>query len=120
MKIQKLAAAACSCGRKHQIPIREIEIAPNLLSHLYQKLAGLGSWDKLLLVADENTWSAAGAQVEEALACRYALEGDLSAGFKPDERRRGHFILLCSPSDLFWQLAPARSRISCATLLQTY
>ncbi|HQD39650.1 MAG: sn-glycerol-1-phosphate dehydrogenase [Firmicutes bacterium] len=86
MKIQKLAAAACSCGRKHQIPIREIEIAPNLLSHLYQKLAGLGSWDKLLLVADENTWSAAGAQVEEALACRYALEKViLSAGFKPDE-----------------------------------
>ena len=86
MKIQKLAAAACSCGRKHQIPIREIEIAPNLLSHLYQKLAGLGSWDKLLLVADENTWSAAGAQVEEALASGMLYEKViLSAGFKPDE-----------------------------------
>ena len=86
MKIQKLAVAACSCGRNHQIPIREVVIAPDLLSVLDKKLAGLGAWGKLLLVADENTWSAAGAQVEKTLAGKYSIgKAILPAGFKPDE-----------------------------------
>lgn len=86
MKIQKLATPSCICGRKHQIPIREIEIVSCLLSQLDQRLASLGKWEKILLVADENTWFVAGFQVEQALAGKYSLEKViLPGGFKPDE-----------------------------------
>ncbi len=60
-----LQGVDCGCGRHHSCAIRYVAIERDAISHL----AILCQEDrKVLLVADENTYAAAGRQTEDALA----------------------------------------------------
>ena len=57
----------CSCGRTHFCPIREIAVGPGAL----EKLPALTDvYPGILLIADENTWNAAGMRVHGLLRGR--------------------------------------------------
>ena len=60
-----LKGVNCSCGRHHSCDIDFVAIEDGAISHL---AALCKDYSAILLVADENTWAAAGAQTEAALA----------------------------------------------------
>lgn len=65
MKINDLLKGVdCSCGRKHKCDIRHIAIGKNAIDRLGDITA---EFQNILLVADENTYAAAGRQTEKAL-----------------------------------------------------
>ena len=55
---------SCSCGREHNCPIKCISIGDEAICELKRIAA---DYDKVLLVADENTYAAAGKKAEDAL-----------------------------------------------------
>ena len=86
MEIQSLATDNCICGRAHQIPIAQIEIGAGLLETLNSKIVSLGDFQRILLVADENTWPLAGAKLKESLSWDFQVdEVILKKGFRADE-----------------------------------
>lgn len=54
----------CRCGKHHACPIENVFIGKGAVSHLSDLCA---EYDKILLVADKNTYAAAGASVVKAL-----------------------------------------------------
>ena len=66
MQINELLKGAdCSCGRHHSCAIDYVAVEAGAISHLRELAKDYGT---VLLVADENTWAAAGAQTLSALA----------------------------------------------------
>lgn len=61
---QYLSGVDCTCGKFHRCDVRFVAIEHGAISHLTRLCDG---FRKLLLVADENTYNAAGAKVEAAL-----------------------------------------------------
>ena len=59
-----LKGVDCACGKHHTCPIEKIYVEKGAISHLAEFSVG---YNKILLVADENTYKAAGAQTEAAL-----------------------------------------------------
>lgn len=57
----------CSCGRKHTTTIKEILVEPGALEHLAGVRETLGMGPRVLLVADVNTYEAAGRNCEKLL-----------------------------------------------------
>lgn len=57
----------CQCGRKHDLPIREIEVGSGLLEMVPNRIKGLGLNGTIHLVADCNTMAAAGQRLREVL-----------------------------------------------------
>lgn len=53
----------CRCGRPHPISLRAIRIARGALHTLPEMIAGLGRFDRIGLICDQNTWAAAGETV---------------------------------------------------------
>lgn len=69
MDIQELLLGRedCACGRPHRCPIEAVSVGAGVIA----ELDDLAEQDAhVLLVADENTYAAAGAQVEAALGAR--------------------------------------------------
>lgn len=65
MDINKLLEGVeCACGRTHTCPIQHVYIEKNAMARLTEICA---EYSKILIVADENTFAAAGAQTVEAL-----------------------------------------------------
>lgn len=60
-----LRGVHCTCGRHHTCPIEAVYIENGAINHL-RDLCHSG--EKVLLVADENTYAAAGRQTEDALS----------------------------------------------------
>lgn len=60
-------AQICSCGRRHDIPVKAIEIGEGVLNRITDVLSKLRINSQILLVADSNTWKAAGKQAEDVL-----------------------------------------------------
>ena len=54
----------CACGRHHRCDIRYVAIGSNAIAQLGDMVKGYG---RILLVADENTYAAAGEKTEKAL-----------------------------------------------------
>jgi glycerol-1-phosphate dehydrogenase [NAD(P)+] len=78
----------CACGREHRIPIVSTKVASGILPHLGQELRELGAWQRLMLVADENTWAAAGSDVHLSLKGQFAVDTVVFPGsprLRPDE-----------------------------------
>lgn len=79
-----LGKSDCSCGKTHDCPIRHVIIEVDACRHLTHITQG---YERILVVADENTYAACGARVCEALEDRvcdtliYTPEGILV----PDE-----------------------------------
>ena len=66
MDINKLLKGVdCSCGKRHTCPIKYVYIEKNAACRLTQICQ---NFERILLVADENTFAAAGAQTIAALA----------------------------------------------------
>ena len=59
-----LKGGNCSCGKVHACPIEKIYVEKGAISHLSEFCA---RYENILLVADENTYSAAGEKTEKAL-----------------------------------------------------
>ena len=70
----------CSCGRAHTCPTEAVEIGSGVLCKITELCA---NYDKILLVADQNTYRACGEEVEKLLAGK--LEGTVlyQTGDKP-------------------------------------
>ena len=66
----------CACGRHHRCDIRHVTIGSNAIAQLGDMVKGYG---RILLVADENTYAAAGEKTENALAektvCKVIFSG---------------------------------------------
>ena len=54
----------CSCGKHHTCPIKYVYIERGAISHLTEIC---GEYNNVLLVADQNTYAAAGTETEKAL-----------------------------------------------------
>ncbi len=69
MDIQELirGISGCTCGRDHICPIETVAIGPDVLDRLEEKCR---AFDKIVLLADENTWDACGKMVAEKLSAK--------------------------------------------------
>ncbi len=80
-----LKGRACDCGKHHTCPIEKIYVENGAISHLSELCQ---NYNNILIVADENTYGAAGRQVENALSdkeiTRVIFDG--STVLIPDER----------------------------------
>jgi len=56
----------CSCGKHHQTNVKDIIIGRNVLNHIPEQIRKHGG-RKPFLLADKNTYQAAGSKVESIL-----------------------------------------------------
>ena len=70
----------CKCGKDHSCPTEAVEIGSGVLPKIVELCA---DYDKILLVADQNTYRVCGAEVEKLLSAK--LEGKVvyQTGDKP-------------------------------------
>ena len=59
-------ARKCSCGCVHETPLKRVVIEPDALQKVPGILEELG-YHRVFLVADQNTWKAAGEVLEQEL-----------------------------------------------------
>lgn len=64
---QYLAGFDCTCGKHHSCPVDYVAIEHGAISHLTRLCE---KYQNILVVADENTFRAAGAKTEAALQCK--------------------------------------------------
>src|SRR2546422_9675190 len=85
----------CPCGRKHPIGLRKVVLAPGALDLTADLLPERRRGSTLLLLADTDTYEAAGARGAGALRSaggpgpEAILEREPCAGGAPPERLRG-------------------------------
>ena len=65
---------ACSCGREHRILTREVAIERDAGGRMAESLPSLVTGDRALLIADPQTWRAAGSAVADRLEGRFNVE----------------------------------------------
>ena len=87
----------CECGRKHLCPIDEIIVKENAFLELVRLTDG---YDRILLVADENTYKACGEAVENTLGEKVAatLVYERDGVLVPDEKaiaEMQEMLMLC-------------------------
>ena len=66
--VQYLKSADCTCGKNHSVSIYDVAIGKGVISKIAQYVKMLGG-HKAFLLADKNTFAAAGELVCNALAC---------------------------------------------------
>ncbi|MCW8984067.1 MAG: iron-containing alcohol dehydrogenase, partial [Thermoanaerobaculales bacterium] len=64
----------CTCGKKHHVRTRSVTIEPNVVERIPGLLPSLIPGERILLVADRNTWAAAGERLSEALGASHSIE----------------------------------------------
>ena len=62
-----LQGVDCKCGKKHACPIKYVYVEDGAICRLNEVLDG---FDKILLVADQNTFAAAGQKVEKEICSK--------------------------------------------------
>lgn len=67
MDIKKISGKKCSCGRVHQIPIKDVIIEENALAQTADLLKDITKEKKIYLIVDQNTKKAAGAELKAEL-----------------------------------------------------
>ena len=93
---------ACSCGRKHDTGLRFLRIGQGVVETVPEALAFLGA-KKPFLVADHNTWQAAGEKVAEILTrhdipfSSYVFPAS-RGHIEPDETAVGSIAMAFDPS----------------------
>lgn len=63
----RINGQACSCGKIHKTSLRKLVVGPGVIENLPEIVRDLGAEHPFLL-ADPNTWNAAGQKVNEVLA----------------------------------------------------
>lgn len=93
---------ACSCGRKHDTGLRFLRIGSGVVETVPEALSFLGA-KKPFLVADHNTWQAAGEKVAEILKrhdipfSSYVFPAS-RGHIEPDEAAVGSIAMAFDPS----------------------
>jgi glycerol-1-phosphate dehydrogenase [NAD(P)+] len=64
----------CACGKQHHVRTRTVEIEPNVAERIPGLLPSLIPGERILLVADRNTWAAAGERLSAALGASHSIE----------------------------------------------
>ena len=64
----------CACGKRHEVLTRSVVIEPNVVERIPGLLPSLIPGERILLVADRNTWAAAGEGLSEALGASHSVE----------------------------------------------
>ena len=64
----------CTCGKEHSIRTRAAVIEPNVAKEIPGLLPSFVPGERFLLVADRNTWVAAGERVASALGASHTVE----------------------------------------------
>jgi glycerol-1-phosphate dehydrogenase [NAD(P)+] len=62
----------CECGRSHRVPTLVVDVAPGAFERAPATIAGLVDGNRMLIVADTNTWTAAGEVFDRAVTGDYA------------------------------------------------
>ena len=92
----------CACGKRHQVGIRSIRIGSGRLGELPQLLQELGA-RQVYLLADHNTWRAAGQQTAKMMeAMGLPFHGRIFQTEKPlvpDEYAVGSALAAMEPGD---------------------
>ena len=90
----------CECGRVHRIRTRRVDIGPGAAARLPEHIRALPFAGRILLIADANTWKAAGREAADALmragletVC-HVLPGE---NIHADERAVGSVMLAAEP-----------------------
>ena len=60
-------SAPCPCGREHKIHVKDILIEAGAINKIPELLSGIfnGKPEEICIICDDNTYSAAGALVED-------------------------------------------------------
>lgn len=93
-------AYACVCGRTHRVGTRAVDVAPGAIDRFPGHLRALGLPEDILLVADRNTWAAAGSRVAGALrAAGMAVRSHILPGqdLHVDEWSVGSVMIAAEP-----------------------
>jgi glycerol-1-phosphate dehydrogenase [NAD(P)+] len=64
----------CACGKRHDVRTRVVAIEPNVAERIPGHLPSLIPGERILLVADRNTWAAAGERLSEVLGASHSVE----------------------------------------------
>jgi glycerol-1-phosphate dehydrogenase [NAD(P)+] len=64
----------CTCGETHEVVTRVAMIEPNMADHVSGLLPAIIPGERILLVADRNTWTAAGERLAEALSASHSVD----------------------------------------------
>jgi len=64
----------CGCGKKHHVRTRSVTIEPNVVERIPGLLPSLIPGERILLIADRNTWAAAGERVSDALGASHSID----------------------------------------------
>ncbi len=64
----------CTCGERHEVATRMAMIEPNMVDRIPALLPAIIPGERILLVADRNTWTAAGEGLAEALSASHAVD----------------------------------------------
>lgn len=90
---------SCECGKSHNVSIEKVIIENGAIGQISQVLQGFG-YKKVFIMADANTYRAAGRAVEESLQGRFPYETLVYSGkdeLVPDERAVGEFFIRFTP-----------------------
>ncbi|TDP90080.1 glycerol-1-phosphate dehydrogenase [NAD(P)+] [Halanaerobium saccharolyticum] len=96
MDIQKISGKKCSCGRVHQIPIKDVLIEENALDQAAELVKKTTNQRKIYLTVDQNTKKAAGAELKEKL-----LKADFEVVEILLKERKGDDHLVPEPGALY-------------------
>lgn len=91
----------CPCGRTHRVRTRRVALETDLAGRLPGHIRDLGLPERILLIADRNTWAAAGAEIAAALAAAgMVVTGHVIPGesIHTDERAVGSVMLAAEPA----------------------
>ena len=64
----------CACGKRHDVRTRSVVIEPNVAERIPGLLPRLVPGERILLVADRNTWKVAGERLSGALGASHSVE----------------------------------------------
>lgn len=78
LDIKNNSGRVCSCGKTHEILVKELRVHSGALGELPEVIANCGDYHRIVMVCDENTYEAAGKQVESivSLAGKVILSPD--------------------------------------------
>ena len=96
-----LMETGCPCGRSHTAAVDEVVVGSGVIARIPEFIEKYGA-KKPFLLADKNTWAAAGeklAQIMQERGIGYSAHIYARTGFKPDEHAVGnalmHFDVSC-------------------------
>ena len=64
----------CGCGKRHEVQTRTVAIEANVVDRIPGLLPPLIPGERILLIADRNTWAVAGERLSEALGASHSVE----------------------------------------------